>query len=186
MDKKGIQLDPALKTPSQPIFLPNIPPEYRLETGEPIFYQWLIAGENICPDIASIDVLVNCVEALRLEEAKRISDLERSRALRVAERRSMVEAGVINPIEHFNAHHSLETLMLRYGWQHKYRNWYASPFSRSKGASVCVLGERAVSFTTSDEDRVGRSAEGKRTTYDAFGIFCAFEHDNDSRKAVER
>ena len=98
----------------------------------------------------------------------------------------MAEAGVINPIEHFNAHHSLEELMLRYGWLHKFRNWYASPFSKSKGASVCVLGERAVSFTASDEERVGRSAEGKRTTYDAFDIFCAFEHDNDSRKAVRR
>ena len=186
MDKKGIQLDPALKTPSQPIFLPNIPPEYRSETGEPIFYQWLIAGENTCLHIASIDMLVNCVEVLRLEEAKRISALENSLALKAAEQRSMVEAGVVNPIEHFNAHHSLEALMLRYGWLHKYRNWYASPFSKSKGASVCVLGERAVSFTTSDEGRVGRSAEGKRTTYDAFDIFCAFEHDNDSQKAVKR
>lgn len=186
MDKEGIQLDPALKTPSQPIFLPNIPPEYRLETGQPIFYQWSISDENICPDITSIDMLVKCVEALRLEEAKRISDLERARALKAAERRSMAEAGVINPIEHFNAHHSLEALMLRYGWLHKHRNWYASPFSKSKGASVCVLGERAVSFTASDEERVGRSAEGKRTTYDAFDVFCAFEHDNDSRKAVRR
>ena len=76
--------------------------------------------------------------------------------------------------------------MLRYGWLHKYRNWHASPFSKSKGASVCVLGERAVSFTTSDEERVRRSAEGKRTTYDAFDIFCAFEHDNDPQKAVKR
>ena len=184
MDKEGIQLDPALKTPSQPVFLPNIPLENRLETGEPIFYHWLIDGENICPDVTSIDRLVTCVEVLRLKEAKNISNLERQRATKRAERRSMAEAGVIDPIKHFNAHHALEELMLRYGWIHKFRNWYASPFSKSKGASVCVLGERAVSFTTSDYGRIGRSSDGKRTTYDAFDIFCAFEHDNDVSNAV--
>jgi hypothetical protein len=54
--------------------------------------------------------------------------------------------------------------------------WFASPFSQSKGASVRVFDQRAVSFTSSDIGNVGKETPRGWVSYDAWDVFVAMEH----------
>jgi hypothetical protein len=60
----------------------------------------------------------------------------------------------------------------------------ASPFSQSKGASVRVFDQRAVSFTSSDDGRVGKRTPKGWVTYDAWDVFVAIEHGGNERAAL--
>ena len=83
-----------------------------------------------------------------------------------------------------DADHNLTSVLLEYGWLARGGPWYASPFSQSKGASVQVFDQRAVSFTSSDEGRVGKVTPNGWVTYDAWDVFVACEHDGNERAAL--
>lgn len=183
MASRGIALDPALCTPSQPVYLPNIPASRRAACGRPNFYEFLISGDKILPDIELISELRERTSTtVETEETQTVfrSENDFSKGSNPALQKSAVSI-----INHFNQHHDIVALMLKYGWQHKHQNWYASPFSESKGASVCVVGTKAISFTTSDIGRIGRSNENMRTIYDAFDLYCTFEFAGDKIKAIQ-
>ena len=50
----GITLDPKLKTPSQPIYAPNVPPEKRDAQRSALFYQHAVRGSQLLESVESI------------------------------------------------------------------------------------------------------------------------------------
>lgn len=65
------------------------------------------------------------------------------------------------------------------------RAWQADVLSSSKGASVRVFDQRAVSFTSSDNGRVGKVTPNGWVTYDAWDVFVACEHVGNEREALK-
>ena len=81
-----------------------------------------------------------------------------------------------NLIQHYNDHHDLHETLLAHGWIPKGRDVYASPFSQSKGASVRVYGQRAVSFTQSDHGNIGKVTANGYVTYDSWDVYVTMVH----------
>lgn len=119
-------------------------------------------------------------EAEAQAEAAAVSQQRAAARLKLRDR-----TGMPSPIEQFNADHDLASVLLEYGWQARGGPWYASPFSKSKGASVRVFDQRAVSFTGSDVGQLGKRSEEGWTTYDAWDVFVACEHGGNERAALK-
>ena len=77
---------------------------------------------------------------------------------------------MLSPIEQFNADHDLTQVLLECGWEPRSRACYASPYSQSKGPSVYVYDQRAVSFSSSDAGQLGKETANGWTTYDAYTV----------------
>jgi len=179
----GISCDSAMQGPAQIAFLPNVPPEKLNSDGTPLFYQSRVVTDNM---------LVSPPRALKakatqnaLQEADANSEATALAHQRAAERFKMRErTGMPSPIEQFNVDHDLTSVMLQYGWLARGGPWYASPFSHSKGASVRVFDQRAVSFTSSDDGQVGKRTPKGWITYDAWDVFVAREHSGNKSAAL--
>jgi len=91
---------------------------------------------------------------------------------------------MLSPIEQFNADHDLAQVLLECGWEPRGRACYASPYSQSKGPSVYVYDQRAVSFTSSDAGQIGKETSNGWTTYDAWDVFVAIEHGGSEGAAL--
>lgn len=117
---------------------------------------------------------------LRKRTAQRNERIERDRALHSALREQNKPSHYgnfsSNLIQHYNDHHDLHEMLLAYGWIPKGRHLYASPFSQSKGASVQVYGQRAVSFTQSDHGNIGKVTDNGYVTYDSWDIYVTMVH----------
>jgi hypothetical protein len=179
----GIACDSAMQGAAQMAFLPNVPPERRGSDGTPLFYQshvvvayMLQAPPLVLQERASLN---SQREAEAQAEAAAVSQQRAAARLKLRDR-----TGMPSPIEQFNADHDLASVLLEYGWLARGGSWYASPFSQSKGASVQVFDQRAVSFTSSDDGRVGKRTERGWVTYDAWDVFVACEHARNERTAL--
>ena len=184
MADEGITLDPALKTPTQPIYAPNVPPNKRDEEGKPIFYEWFLKGNVVLAN-------VNCVSGFNTRrslltaqpyEAQQATNKVALEKAAVRQRLYQI-TGVLSPVEHFNMHHDIHQILVKYGWL-KLRKGYASPNSSSKGESVYVVDQRAFSFTGSDKGVVGHEGPSC-VTYDAFDVYVFAEHGGGFRAAVK-
>jgi len=180
----GIACDSAMQGAAQMAFLPNVPPEMRDTDGTPLFYQSRVVAANMlqAPPLglqkrASLNVKR---EAEAQAEAAAVSQRRAAERLKLRER-----TGMPSPIEQFNAHHDLTSILLEYGWLARGGPWFASPFSQSKGASVRVFDQRAVSFTSSDDGQVGKRTAKGHVTYDAWDVFVACEHAGNQRAALK-
>ena len=118
------------------------------------------------------------IEAEAQSEASNVQQRRAAQRLKLRE-----QASLPTPIEQFNADHDLTSVLLKYGWLARGGPWYASAFSQSKGTSVRVFDQRAVSFTSSDDGRVGKRKRGW-VTYDAWDVFVACEHAGNERAAL--
>ena len=171
----GIKCDTAMQGAAQMAFLPNVPPVMCDTAGVPHFYEGLVvraAGLKHPPANLKAIALQNAErEAAAKLEAEKIT--REKAALRPRQRES---TGMLSPIEQFNADHDLSQVLLEYGWEPRGHMWFASPFSRSKGASVRVFDQRAVSFTSSDIGNVGKETPRGWVSYDAWDVFVAMEH----------
>ena len=179
----GIACDSAMQGAAQMAFLPNVPPERRGSDGTPLFYQshvvvayMLQAPPLVLQERASLN---SQREAEAQAEAAAVSQQRAAARLKLRDR-----TGMPSPIEQFNADHDLASVLLEYGWLARGGSWYASPFSQSKGASVQVFDQRAVSFTSSDDGRVGKVTPNGWVTYDAWDVFVACEHAGNERTAL--
>ena len=180
----GITLDPKLKTPSQPIYAPNVPPEKRDAEGRPLFYQHAVRGSQLLESVESISGF--CEKRLKLAAEKfRSDEAAKATACRKAKLRHQQYqmTGLVTPVEHFNANHNIEEMLLKYGWV-KLGSGYASPNSTSKGKSVYVVGQRAFSFTGSDKGILGHQGPSC-VTYDAFDVYAYGEHQGDLKAAAK-
>ena len=92
---------------------------------------------------------------------------------------------MLSPIEQFNADHDLTQVLLECGWEPRGRAYYASPYSQSKGPSVYVYDQRAVSFTSSDAGQLGKETSNGWTTYDAWDVFVARVHGGSKLAALD-
>ena len=108
-------------------------------------------------------------ERQKREQAQRIAMRQRQRSSRHCDVSTSL-------IKHYNDHHDLHEMLLAHGWIPKGRNVYASPFSQSKGASVNVYGQRAVSFTQSDHGNIGKVTDNGYITYDSWDVYVAMVH----------
>ena len=181
MGARGIKCDAALRTPNQPIFLPNVPDERR-NAGVPIFYQWHV---NHGPKLQRLPQAITArMAAFELEAYVR----EEQAKKRLKERAKRLQDGTLTSIEWFNQNHSLVDLMLKYGFEPRGGDWYAAPFSNSKGRSVRVFGDYAISFTSSAEGKLGPDKGNRKCNYvpfDAFSVFKHFECGDSQDKALD-
>jgi len=180
----GIACDSAMQGAAQMAFLPNVPPEMRDSDGTPLFYQRRVVANNMlkAPPLALQErASLNAQrEAEAQAEAAAVSQRRAAERLKLRER-----TGMPTPIEQFNADHDLSSVLLEYGWLTRGGPWYASPLSVSKGASVRVFDQRAVSFTSSDDGQVGKRTAKGHVTYDAWDVFVACEHAGNERAALQ-
>ncbi|WP_334065938.1 hypothetical protein [Nereida ignava] len=180
----GITCDRSMQGAAQMAFLPNVPPEMRGSDGTPLFYQSHVVVANMlqAPPLA----LQERASLNAKQEAEAQSEAAAVSQRRAAERLKLREhTGMPSPIEQFNVDHDLTSVLLEYGWLARGGPWFASPFSQSKGASVRVFDQRAVSFTSSDNGRVGKLTPNGWVTYDAWDVFVACEHAGNKRAALK-
>ena len=172
LSDRGITCDYALARTGQPVFLPNVPPARRGADGLPIYY------ENAVRELAGLSEVPPAI-TLAAKKARRQGEaaqaIAKESALRkAAERRQRRDHnGLLSPIEQFNADHDLTALMLQHGWEPRGGNSFASPYSQSKGPSVYVFDQRAVSFTSSDIGQIGKVSANGWATYDAWDVYVA-------------
>ena len=82
-------------------------------------------------------------------------------------------------IDSFNAANDIHELLARYGYKRCGRNRYLSPNSKTKLAGVVVFDDaRAYSHHASDPFDSAH-------TFDAFDLFCQYEHGGDVSKSVK-
>ena len=180
----NITCDKAMKGAAQMSFLPNVPPDNCGEDGAPKYYEYLVCQAD------SLSHPPKCLLDMAEQIAQR--DIEaQAIAAAVAKdraqqrRKHRKHSGMLSPIEQFNADHDLAQVLLECGWEPRGRACYASPYSQSKGPSVCVYDQRAVSFTSSDAGQLGKETSNGWTTYDAWDVFVARVRGGSERAALE-
>lgn len=184
LGKMGIECDLALKGAAQVSLLPNVPPELRGPDGEPLFYDYFVGGGRglSTPPAALVEYATRL--AIQVAEAQ-IAAQEASKQ-RAAERKlRRDQTGMLSPIEQFNNDHDIEDILLQNGWIPRGPHWFASPFSKSKGTSVHVFDQRAVSFTSSDIGQIGKQTARGWTTYDAWDVFVTCDHGGNEHAALD-
>lgn len=184
LDAHGICCDYALARAGQLSNLPNVPAEHRDANGTPFFYDFRVSQA----DVLAVPPSGLTERASQLaQQAKAAEELARSvSAEKAAERlRKREFDGLLTPIEQFKQDHDLVGLMLECGWLHRGGNSYASPFSQSKGPSVQVFDDRAVSYTSSDIGQLGKTTANGWTTYDAWDVYVRCIHGGNERAALE-
>jgi hypothetical protein len=186
----GIHPDGALARCGQPIYLPNVPLAKRNPDITPIFYQHrVIRAGTLRLDAASAirQEIDRRAEQHRLaaEQAERArADRERQRA----ERRQKFPDQV-SPIDAFNADHTIEDLLMRYGYERRGSSQhYRSRYQTSPSFATQNFLSHWVSLSGSDAAAgVGRPKSLGENAYcwgDAFDLYCHFEHDGDEQAAV--
>ncbi len=186
----GIHPDGALARCGQPIYLPNVPLAKRNPDLTPIFYQHrIIRAGTLRLDAGSAirQEIDRRAEQHRLaaEQAERArADRERQRA----ERRQKFPDQV-SPVDAFNADHTIEDLLMRYGYERRGSSQhYRSRYQTSPSFATENFLSHWVSLSGSDAAAgVGKPKSLGENAYcwgDAFDLYCHYEHDGDFDKAV--
>lgn len=168
----GIRCDDALARAGQPVFLPNVPPTRRGDDGVPLFYHYRVHDSDFLTAVPEPIAHQAVTATKQMEEARRVA-AEEARRKALERKRLREHANMLSPIEQFNTDHDLVSLLLEHGWMPRGPNRFASPYSQSKGASVYVYDQRAVSFTSSDAGQIGRVTANGWVTYDAWDVYVA-------------
>lgn len=186
----GIIPDGALARCGQPIYLPNVPMKKRGADLKPLFYDFdVIRGSNVFLTEAS--PIMQEVE--RREEQRRLANEQaeigrRHREQQRAERR-LQHPQDANPVDVFNEFHSIEDLLLKYGYERRGSSaHYRSRYQSSASFATQNFGTHWVSLSGSDASaNIGRSKAMGENAYcygDAFDLFAHYEHGGDFTAAV--
>jgi hypothetical protein len=186
----GIIPDGALARCGQPIYLPNVPISKRWPNLEPMFYDWeIVRGANVFLTDAS--PIMQEVE--RREEQRRIANeqADRDRLKREKERaeRRIQHPDDVNPVDVFNDNHTIEDLLLRYGYERQGGSaHFRSRYQSSASFATQNFGTHWVSLSGSDAAAgIGRSKSMGDNSYcfgDGFDLFVHYEHNGDFTAAV--
>lgn len=186
----GIIPDGALARCGQPIYLPNVPISKRWPNLEPMFYDWeIVRGANVFLTDAS--PIMQEVE--RREEQRRIANdqADRDRLKREKERaeRRIQHPDDVNPVDVFNDNHTIEDLLLRYGYERQGGSaHFKSRYQSSESFATQNFVTHWVSLSGSDAAAgIGRSKAMGEMSYcfgDAFDLFAHYEHNGDFTAAV--
>lgn len=186
----GIIPDGALARCGQPIYLPNVPISKRWPDLSPMFYDWeIVRGANVFLTDAS--PIMQEVE--RREEQRRIANeqADRDRLKREKERaeRRIQHPDDLNPVDVFNDNHTIEDLLLRYGYERQGASaHFKSRYQSSASFATQNFGTHWVSLSGSDAAAgIGRSKSMGDNSYcfgDGFDLFVHYEHNGDFTAAV--
>jgi len=186
----GIIADGALARCGQPIYLPNVPISKRWPSLEPMFYEFeIVRGTNVFLTDAS--PIMQEVE--RREEQRRIANEQadkerREREKQRAERR-IQHPDDVNPVDVFNDSHTIEDLLLRYGYERQGGSaHFKSRYQSSASFATQNFVTHWVSLSGSDAAAgIGRSKSMGENSYcfgDGFDLFVHYEHNGDFTAAV--
>lgn len=186
----GITADGALARAGQPVFLPNVPPERRDADGQPLFYEFhREAGDGYLDCTKSI--LQERVDAIIQWEAETERQAKIDRAARMAEREKRAKSGgnKKNPVDVFNASHSIGDLLAIYGYERAGSSaQYKSRYQSSGSYATKDYGTHWVSLSGSDAAAGLGSAKSigdKAYAWgDAFDLFVHYDHKGDFTAAV--
>lgn len=184
---RGLTCDFTLTRAAQPVYLPNVPPERRDDTGSPIFYQSHYADGPVL-DLTPETAIVEGRAAIRRMRAARAAEAAARRAEYLARRQTRAQATGedFDPIEDFNRTHAVAPLLALYGFQQKPgTDDYRSPLSKSGSFSTRDRGDHWITVSAWAHDHnIGRVSQNGNRYGDAFSLFVAFEHGGDARAAV--
>ena len=186
----GIIADGALARCGQPIYLPNVPISKRWPDLSPMFYDFeIVRGTNVFLTDAS--PIMQEVE--RREEQRRIANEQadkerREREKQRAERR-IQHPDDVNPVDIFNDSHTIEDLLLRYGYERQGGSaHFKSRYQSSASFATQNFVTHWVSLSGSDAAAgIGRSKSMGENSYcfgDGFDLFVHYEHNGDFTAAV--
>lgn len=193
MKDHGIECDTSLAREGQTHYLPNVPPSRCDEWGGPIYYvQHHRAGLPIELHPAHPIILrANEIAAAQAEEEKAIAA---AAAARAARRTEAVANGAGKEsdrlIDWFNAQHTAEQLMHKYGYKvlktGKRLN-YQSPLQKSGSYATKLVNDGKTFITLSASDMaagLGQQSRSKTSHFgDAYDLFAHYEHQNDHEAA---
>jgi hypothetical protein len=186
----GLTPDGALARCGQPIYLPNVPMTKRGPDLKPLFYDFeIVRGSNVFLTEAS--PIMQEVE--RREEQRRLANEQadaerREREKQRADRRQQ-HPNDVNPVDVFNDSHTIEDLLLRYGYQrHGSSAHFKSRYQSSESFATQNFVTHWVSLSGSDAAAgIGRSKAMGEMSYcfgDAFDLYAHYEHAGDFTAAV--
>lgn len=171
----GIETDEAAHRPGQPLYLPN--------RGD--FYEYKVnAAAKAVNQAFLVSSLVSVWEEAREGEAEHeaLAQLEKDNRARkqvLAPRRG-------DGIADFNRSHDIHALLLQYGYTRQGSRYKPSDSgSGSHGVTVTAEG-KALSSHQSDVQRgLGRVGANGAVLFDAFDLYCCYEHGNDRNAALK-
>ena len=172
----GCKVDHSLGRAGQLVFLPNIPPERRDDQGEPLFFeQQVFSGSALVEGEPCALGMVQAVRQRDMDIGKRQQQAHSEAQERFKRKRS-APGYKDNVIEAYNAHHSIDELLLAKGYSQGKRDNWRSPYQTSSTFATKNYGDFWVSLSESDA-RAGLGAECTSGRYgDAFDLYCHFYH----------
>lgn len=188
---EGIKADHALSRAGQPIFLPNVPDDKRDDNGNPFFYEY---GAHSADRLDLLDHPLTKAVHLYRQEAEKAALQAKLESQRKAELRAQRKAEMpddVDPIDEFNARHSIESLLIKYGYERLGgSNQWHSPNQSTPTYPVRDFGDYWVSMSGSDYAAgIGYQCESGKEKHkfswgDAFDLFKFYDHNNDETAAV--
>jgi len=182
----GITCDEALARTAQPVYLPNVPPARRGPDGAPLFYAASTHKGEPLALTPSCAIVERCRDLYRQERLEREQAAAEARQRHEARQRQQ-QGDEINPTQWFNANHSVEALLLEYGYRTDRRGHWRSPHQESGSFATTITddGEAFISLSGSDRAAgLGVESKTRACVYgDAFDLYRHFEHGNDHGKA---
>jgi len=190
LEKEGVQPDYVLSRTGQVIYLPNVPPDKLDDAGKPLFYEsQIIRGNRF--DATGDNAITRKAMHDKAERERIEQQVAQEREKRRIEReRKLAEnPNQISPIDEFNARHTVEDLLLRYGYDRlgSSAQW-RSRYQSTKSYATKNFGDYWVSLSGSDVSAgVGSQKGNDKAAYcwgDAFALFCHYDHNDDVEAAV--
>lgn len=189
MAERGVTCDPALARCGQPVYLPNIPPDRRKPSGDPIYYETAVIKDR------TLDLSGSRIEAevharqQREQEAARQAAAERAAREQERAQRRLERPHEADPVDEFNTRRTIADLLAKYGYTRRgSSDHYRSPLQTSGSFATRDYGTHWVSLSSTDAaNGLGRAKTIGPHAYtwgDAFDLFAHFEHAGDMRAAV--
>lgn len=191
LGEKGINCDYVLSRNGQVIYLPNVPSSKRDENNKPVFYQYNIRRAKVMNLTNDHPISIRATEnRVKQEEAHRVLEEERKKRQIDKAQKLAENPDQIFPIDEFNARHSVEDMLLRYGYDRLGgSDQWKSPHQTTKSYATKNYGDYWVSMSGTDAaNGVGNLKGNDKAAYcwgDAFTLFCHYEHDGNIDAAVK-
>lgn len=182
----GVKVDHSLARAGQPVYLPNVPPQYRGSDGKPIFYKSRQQdGPGLVPSSGAVSTYIKSIKQKDAEQAERARQASEDAKARMAARIA-VRGDDSSIIDAFNKENSLEMVLLSAGYERGKNNTWRSIYQTgSTYATKSYDDGHWVSLSESDA-AAGLGSECTSGRFgDAFDIYCHFEHGGKVADAIK-
>jgi hypothetical protein len=184
--QRAFEMDASQNRWAQLAFLPNVPPDKRTPDGQPLFYQSdaFTDGRGLAATDPALAKRGDKNSPPLPPTGKQAAGNPQDLARTLKRTAGHLASG---PIQRFNATHSIEDLLKKYGYtpSPNGQHW-RSRYQTSKGFGTRFWPEGYwVSHSASDAARgLGRESRRRARTGDAFDLFVHFEHAGDFESAI--